>query len=127
MSVLLNAVTKLRQAKKLEKKKKLKDLSKKVGSCDSCVPVSNESTLVWFWKLNGVQTTVVFSKEDGEVWCNGYVLPTEIREEKPLGMVVEFLVELEEKQSLHKCKLVVGSDESMVLMVDGNLVPKQKS
>ena len=37
-------------------------------------PVSSSRTVVWYWLLNGVQTTIIYEKATGEIWCNGYVL-----------------------------------------------------
>jgi len=39
-------------------------------------PVSSEGTTVWYWELDGVPTTVMYTEERGEVWCNGYILET---------------------------------------------------
>ena len=37
-------------------------------------PISNSKTQVWHWLLEGVPTTVMFTKDSNEVWCNGAVL-----------------------------------------------------
>ena len=42
-------------------------------------PYSNERTSVWYWTLDGVQTTVMLNKTTMEVWCNGRTLPTTVR------------------------------------------------
>jgi len=42
-------------------------------------PFSNERTAVWYWVLDGVQTTVMFNKTTMEIWCNGVTLPSTVR------------------------------------------------
>jgi len=42
-------------------------------------PYSNGRTSVWYWSLDGVQTTLMFSKLTMEIWCNGRTLPTTVR------------------------------------------------
>ena len=41
-------------------------------------PYSNDRTSVWYWALDGVQTTVMFNKLTMEVWCNGRTLQSTV-------------------------------------------------
>jgi len=42
-------------------------------------PPSNARTSVWYWSLDGVPTTLMYSRYSREVWCNGSVLDTDVR------------------------------------------------
>ena len=59
--------------------------------CDNCIvpcfsqtnfnptpPKSTSKTAVWHWQLDGTPTTVMFSVERNEVWCNGEVVETTV-------------------------------------------------
>ena len=47
-----------------------------VPKFDSSPPVSTEKTAVWHWIMDNMTTTVIFTKDNSEVWCNGVVLDT---------------------------------------------------
>jgi len=44
----------------------------------STPPMSNADTTVWYWELDGVPTTIMYSQARNEVWCNGYILETAV-------------------------------------------------
>lgn len=125
MSVLLNAVKIKKARKALRKQKKKSAPIKKRGNGDLRPPCSSECTDVWHWVLAGHETTVMFGKKDGDVWCNGYLLPTEINENPSHGFVVDFVIELD-KDTAKKAVLIVMGEGNTMLTVDGVMVPHYK-
>ncbi|ESN97274.1 hypothetical protein HELRODRAFT_178402 [Helobdella robusta] len=116
MSVLMNAVSYRKALKAASRKVKKKcPPIKEPSRDDGFPPASSEQTSVWFWILNGVQTTVMFGKDDGE-----------IKEDQTLGFVIEFNIELDETKSNHKGNLIVSGEGSTLLTVDGVMIPKYK-
>ena len=37
-------------------------------------PASNSQTMVWYWCLDGVITTVMYTDYSRELWCNGVTI-----------------------------------------------------
>ncbi|KAI0227970.1 hypothetical protein LSAT2_021530 [Lamellibrachia satsuma] len=71
-------------------------------------PKSTPKTAVWHWELDGVPTTVMFSVERNEVWCNGEVVDT-TEDFSGLdggdGASLEFYILIDETGSCHKANI----------------------
>lgn len=121
MSILLTASAKKKFLKKLKDKQSSSD-SAATGST-TAPPGSNDLTAVWYWLLNGVETTVMCNRESSEIWCNGCTINAEARLDPSHGYVYDFVINLPEVQSCHQANLLRMSDGGRyVLYVDGYVI-----
>jgi hypothetical protein len=99
-------------------------------------PLSTSRTVVWYWSLNGIETTVMYSKDTCEVWCNGYVLESmeTLGDGVEFSAVVNFGIYVDQLETIHDgkiCRLMTGCDEDgdavYELYVDGYLIPEHTS
>jgi len=121
MSVLLTSVKK--KDGKDGKTKRKSSSSSSIGSGGG-PPTSTAVTSVWYWKLNGVLTTLMYSRDTSEVWCNGYTLESTYRSDASYGHMTEFTIYLDDKGSSHHGQLLRDPTGSPVLYIDGFQIQK---
>jgi len=122
MSVLLTSVKK--KDGKDGKTKRKSSSSSSLGSGGGSPPTSNSVTSVWYWKLNGVLTTLMYSRDTSEVWCNGYTLESTYRSDANYGNMTEFTIYLDDKGTSHHGQLLRDPTGSPVLYIDGFQIQK---
>lgn len=125
MSIILTAGKRSVKPKSAKPKAKAKrsSVTQQHQQFDNSPPTSTERTAVWHWIMDGMTTTVIFTKETSEVWCNGVVLDTmDGFGEGDSGGVIDFCIFIEETQVAHKARIVRISKVTYQLYVDGYMI-----